>query len=104
MVSVVAVLALTQCGPAASSCPDGGTRLTYENFGAAFINVHCVQCHGPSRTEKGIALNTASLVRSHAEVSNLAAGVGTSMPPPQSAQPTPAERADLAQWLSCGAP
>ena len=102
--AVTALVALTRCGPGAPSCPDGGTTLTYANFGAAFINVYCVQCHGPARTEKGIALNTASLVRSHADVCTLAAGVGTSMPPAQSAAPTADERKDLAQWLSCGAP
>lgn len=102
--SAFAFLGLTQCGPGAPSCPDGGTALTYESFGAPFMTTYCIQCHGTALSEKGVTLHTAALVRQFSIQANLSAGVGTSMPPSQSLAPTTGERADLAQWLSCGAP
>lgn len=100
----LALTLLFNCGPGLPACPDGGTTLTYDNFGAAFMTSHCIQCHGTARAEKGITLHTAALVRSFADASNAVAGVGTSMPPRDSAPTTAAERGSLAQWLSCGAP
>ncbi len=105
LIATGALLCLAGCGPSAPRCPDAGTTLTYENFGAAFMTTYCVDCHGPKKAEKDITLQTAPLVQTHAARSNDAAGVGTSMPPEDAGVfPTSTERAKLAEWLSCGAP
>ncbi len=98
-------LVLISCGPMANTaCPDAGTALTYDNFGADFMTGYCVSCHGVGRTEKNVALNTRALVLTWKSQVSSQAGQGTSMPPTGSTIPTQAERDQLVQWVSCGAP
>ncbi|MBS1150959.1 MAG: hypothetical protein H6Q89_2657 [Myxococcaceae bacterium] len=103
--SAVAVLALAGCGGAPlPACPDAGTALTYQNFGIGFMAGYCIECHGSGRTEKGLILTTPGAVRGHAEAVNAESGTGSAMPPRGSPLPSAAERAQLVEWLSCGAP
>ncbi len=97
---------LAGCGAAGSAavCPDAGTALTYDNFGAGFMSVYCVRCHGPALQEKNLRLETVALVRTNARAGLAYAGTGTSMPPADAAIPSVEDRAKLTQWLACGAP
>ena len=104
LASIWALSALAACGAPPAVCPDGGTTLTYENFGRGFTATYCLQCHGGDRVEKGVNLSTIALVRTHANAVESAAGPGGSMPPPESLAPSTAEREQLVQWLSCGGP
>ena len=104
LLSLLAPLGLLHCGPAPASCPDGGTGLTYDNFGRTFMTAYCIACHAGARVEKGVLLNSASSVRTFASQSNAQAGVGASMPPPGVPAPTATERQQLSQWIGCGAP
>ena len=50
MVALAVLLGTTACKTettlAEYPCPPGGTRLTYETFGAAFMGQSCQTCHG----------------------------------------------------------
>ncbi|WP_163999205.1 c-type cytochrome [Pyxidicoccus caerfyrddinensis] len=97
-------------------CPTGGTQLTEQNFGRAFLDTYCTRCHSSTRT--GAARNGAPVgfdwdliasVRAHAEEMNEEAGanadgsVNTEMPL-NDPRPSDAERRQLSEWLVCGAP
>ncbi|MBK7401743.1 MAG: c-type cytochrome [Myxococcales bacterium] len=86
------------------ACPPGGTTLTYANFGKAFVDGYCVRCHGGPNGYSSRALNTVESIRaSAARVYTNATGDNPPMPPGPD-DPTPEERAKLAEWLACGAP
>jgi hypothetical protein len=119
---LVLLVSLTACDPslyadnAASSsgalvsgatCPDGGTSLTYTNFGQSFMATECTSCHGTARAEGGVRLDTQSSVQSNASLIDSVAGAGpngvrTSMP--QGGSVPTATREELSTWLACGAP
>jgi uncharacterized membrane protein len=110
---VVAIsLVLSACGGGSSgatgaTCPDGGSALTYENFGQPFMTNYCVRCHAAGDVSGGVSLDTQSSVQSHiAQIDGQAAAsanvVNTSMPEGGSA-PSDAERIQLGEWLACGA-
>ncbi len=97
-------------------CPSGGTQLTEQNFGRAFLDTYCTRCH--SSTLTGAARNGAPVgfdwdviaaVRTHAEEMNEEAGanadgsVNREMPL-NDPRPSDAERRQLSEWLACGAP
>lgn len=87
-----------------ASCPDGGTQLSYENFGQPFFSAWCVECHGGPHGHSSRAFNTAELIRS-ANPRIFANATGTNAPmPPGPREPSAIERAELAEWLACGAP
>lgn len=98
------LLTLAGCGAGVPACPDAGTPLTYSSFGSGFMSVYCVPCHGPSRTEKGFNVSTLSLVQSNDSAIVSHAGTGSDMPPSDSLLPSATERAQLTEWISCGAP
>jgi mono/diheme cytochrome c family protein len=104
LVLLVLSLASFSCGggATASACPTGGTALTYANFGQSFMSTHCISCHGAGRAEKGVSLASQALVQSHATA--VESTVASGAMPPSGASPTAAERAQLAEWLACGAP
>ena len=87
-------------------CPDTGTELTYENFGAGFLADNCNRCHseGKSGAPRKFRFDTLDEVRSHDErIFIRAAGPNVTMPP--GPEDPPAESRDqLAEWLACGAP
>lgn len=101
--------------PTESECPPGST-LTYDNFGKAFMESYCTQCHhsalrGEARmgapsfhdfdTQQGV-----KVVDEHVDMTTASgpAATNTSMPPKGYALPTLAEREQLGEWLACGVP
>jgi uncharacterized membrane protein len=109
---LVALAALgIACGPTLvhTPCPDGGTRLTYQNFGATFMDSWCQSCHGSRAVNRAGApgefiFDTVDEVRQHAaRIFVRAAGTNDSMPPGPDDPPL-ADRDQLAEWLACGAP
>ncbi|MEO8701840.1 MAG: c-type cytochrome [Kofleriaceae bacterium] len=87
-------------------CPESGTPLTYDNFGAGFMADNCNRCHSEAKSGAPRAFNfdTVEAVRDHADrIFARAAADNVSMPPGPD-DPPPAEREQLAEWLACGAP
>jgi uncharacterized membrane protein len=90
------------------ACPTGGTQLTYDNFGRHFMDTWCQPCHGSTSTNRQGApgefiFDTQAQVQHWAaRIYVRSAGPNDSMPPGPT-DPTPAERAQLADWLACGA-
>jgi uncharacterized membrane protein len=97
-------------------CPSGGTQLTEQNFGRAFLDTYCTRCH--SSTLTGAARNGAPVgfdwdriesVREHAKQMNEEAGanadgsVNRDMPL-NDPRPSDDQRRQLSEWLACGAP
>jgi uncharacterized membrane protein len=105
--SLVALVAA--CGGAntidSKSCPTAGTKLSYANFGQAFVSKYCGGCHTGGSSRGGVSIDSqANVQKWKADVFKQAAGSNTSMPPSGSTAPTQAERDQLAEWLACGAP
>ncbi|MBS1123580.1 MAG: hypothetical protein H6Q90_5808 [Deltaproteobacteria bacterium] len=87
-------------------CPDAGTQLTYESFGAVFFADHCNRCHSEAKNgaPENYRFDTADEIRTLADrIFIRAAGPNVTMPPGPKDPPT-AERDQLAEWLACGAP
>lgn len=115
-ISTVVVLAalglVAACGgegeEITASCPTEGTTLTYDNFGKAFFDTYCNSCHsaeGAARqgAPSGDVFDTQdAIVGDKGEIYEVSAGSNPSMPP--GGGPSDAERAQLAEWLACGAP
>lgn len=91
------------------ACPTGGTTLTYENFGADFMDRYCQSCHGSNATDRAGApgeyiFDTPDQVKRHAaRIFARSAEENDSMPPGPD-DPALEERMKLAEWLACGAP
>jgi uncharacterized membrane protein len=86
-------------------CPESST-LTYESFGQSFMADYCNRCHseGKSGAPRAFRFDTVDEVRAHADrIFARAAGANVSMPPGPDDPPAD-ERAQLAEWLACGAP
>ncbi|MEQ8273473.1 MAG: cytochrome c [Deltaproteobacteria bacterium] len=85
------------------------TELTYDNFGAAFLNAHCQTCHGAIGSDRRGAplaydFGTAELARAYKDrIYVRAASVNTTMPPGPD-DPSEEAREQLAEWLACDAP
>lgn len=96
--------------PATSLVCNQGTYLTYDNFGAGFLDTYCVSCHHSSLAEEyrlgaplEVNFDTSKLAQLwRASILVKAASEGATMPPNQNV-PTQ-ERKDFADWLNCGAP
>jgi uncharacterized membrane protein len=106
------LLMLVACDPAPvtiDEMPCTGTTLTYDNFGAAFLNENCNTCHSASTGDRhgapaSFTFDTLDEVRAHKDrIFVRAAGPNTSMPPGPVDPPSEA-RDRLAEWLACGAP
>ena len=92
-------------------CPDGGSELTYENFGKKFMQDYCLSCHSvDSQDRKGApgdhnfdTLADVDLMKAHIDQY---AGSGpdatNTMMPKADPKPTMAERQQLSEWLACG--
>ena len=91
-----------------ATCPPSSS-LTYANFGKRFLDDRCQWCHRSDVTDRHgappeIVFDTLDDVHEHLERIYLrAAGPNTTMPPGPDDPPAD-ERAQLAEWLSCGAP
>lgn len=90
-------------------CPPGGTQLTYQTFGRAFLDANCNGCHSAEagyRNGAPSSFRFDTLDDVHAHVDRIfvrAAASNTTMPPGPD-DPTPESRDQLAEWLACGAP
>jgi uncharacterized membrane protein len=90
-------------------CPQGGTKLTYDSFGAAFMATNCQVCHGQATdgrkgAPEGYDFGTLDAVRAKKDrIFARAAGDNVTMPPGPD-DPPEGERNKLAEWLACGAP
>ena len=118
-------------GPAQSgvTCPAGSTLRFLggsgpADFGRTFMTTYCDRCHATgvpqgagSGTRNGAPTNAnwddLCSIRDHLlqldqRAGTVAIGQSTRMPPPALSvgfpEPTDPERAQLSQWLSCGAP
>lgn len=107
---VASAVSLAACGgddgeDGLPACPEGGTELTYDNFGQAFFATHCTDCHSVG-SGQGEAENkpfeTLADIQAEAEaIYGQAGGANDIMPP--GGGPTAEERDKLTEWLSCGA-
>lgn len=105
-----------QVGPETGTvCPDGGTALTYENFGQEFVADFCLRCHsveveGDDREDAPSDHNfdTHFECMAFADHMDQKAGSGPESTneamPPSAPRPTTEQRAMLSEWLACGAP
>jgi len=108
-----AVLSLAACGGTehleGTSCPPGGTDLTYESFGQPFLDDHCQRCHAENAGNRNGApaiyvFDTRDdVIEWQRRIFARAAASNTSMPPGPDG-PGSGERELLAEWLACGAP
>jgi len=107
---VLVVMVAAVCGACVGTpigdhpCPPGGTKDTYENFGAGFFEEYCVRCHGGANGYSSRSFTTVDSIRQQKDrIFINAAGDNASMPPGPDG-PSQAERNRLADWLACGAP
>ncbi len=108
------LLVIAACDPAPVTidqmkCPPGGTMLTYDNFGAQFMNDNCNSCPSAQYAARhgapdNFRFDTLDEVRSHAARIFVDAAGPTPSIPPGPYDPPPDERERLAEWLVCGAP
>lgn len=98
-----------------ATCPPTST-LTYDNFGKAFMETYCTQCHHSELM--GAARNGApsfhdfdtlfgiKAVSDHIDQTTASgpAATNTGMPPEGEPQPSLAEREMLAEWIACDMP
>lgn len=91
-------------------CPDD-SELTWENFGEATMLTHCVGCHSENLAEGvgrghapvGVDFNTHALTRSWLDrIHARSADDNRTMPPVDTMSDE--TRAQLGDWLACGAP
>ncbi len=101
--------------PTGATCPDGGTALTYDEFGRPFFDDYCQRCHASTVT--GGARMGAPSTRTYDTIDDIrmqtadidersAAGpavINGDMPRGEP-RPTDEERFELGEWLACGAP
>lgn len=91
------------------ACPDGGTTLTYQNFGAQLFQTWCNKCHASDAEYRHgapdeVRFDTlAEIHKWKSRIFERAAADNDSMPPGP-AGPSREERDKLAVWLACGAP
>ncbi len=109
LIGAVVLVACKQTTLEDHPCPPGGTTLTYDNFGKAFIDTNCQRCHGGSTgyrdgAPSGYDFATLDAVRHwKSRIFVRAAADNTTMPPGPDDPPL-SEREKLADWLGCGAP
>ena len=101
---------------AADASPDATPidcqELTYDNFGQAFIEDYCLECHhsnleGFDRKDApaSIDFDTYDLVVRFAVSIKAISGTRPNMPPSFAmAAPSSEERMQLVQWIDCGVP
>jgi hypothetical protein len=85
-------------------CPQGGTTLTYQNFGSGFFAAWCIRCHGGPNGYSSRSFTTAFDIRANKDRIFVNAAADNAFMPPGPDGPTSKEREDLADWLACGAP
>lgn len=109
--AVALPLSMTTVACGGDDDDDGGTgvncddsTLTYANFGEQFFTSFCTDCHAPDAVvSQSPSLDSYDAVSAQADRANARAGIGLTMPPTEP-RPSAQERADLAEWVECGAP
>ena len=104
---LVALLGLFACVGSPMSdhpCPNGGTTLTYANFGKNFFGRWCVTCHGGANGYSGRSFTTLADIQANADRIYINAAGDNSFMPPGPDGPPHDQREQLADWLACGAP
>jgi hypothetical protein len=106
------LIGLGGCGPARTlesyPCPDGGTSLTYSNFGKNFLDRYCQTCHASDAPDRKGAPSAysfgdpESVQRHRVRIFERSAAENDTMPPGPDDPPL-ALRLELAEWLACGA-
>jgi hypothetical protein len=86
------------------ACPPGGTTLTYDNFGKGFFDAYCVRCHGGPNGYSSRAYTTLDAIRANKDRMFVNAAADNRSMPPGPDGPPDSARAELADWLACGAP
>ncbi len=102
--------------PTETECPPTST-LTYENFGKAFMEDFCTNCHSSTKVgedrngaTKDHDFDTLLGIRQVANHIDQTAAIGPAsanrnMPPEdETSQPADSDRERLAEWIACGAP
>lgn len=90
-------------------CPQGGTTLTYDNFGKAFLDGWCQSCHGSNSDNRNGAPGSYTFdtrdqaFKWRARIFARAADDNSSMPLGPHG-PSSEDRKKLGDWLACGAP
>ena len=84
--------------PTGSKCPADST-LTYQVYGQAFMQNHCVGCHGAFSTQEGVQASIDRIDRAAAAGPD---AVNTYMPDGEDLSES--DRKKLGEWLACGAP
>lgn len=85
-----------------STCPPAST-LTYANFGQAFMDQHCNDCHAGKEKP---SLTTQALVRANIAQIDKTSAAGpnaTNTGMPEDSSVSDADRKKLGEWLACGA-
>jgi cbb3-type cytochrome c oxidase subunit III len=105
--TILVAVALVSCGweeMSSHPCPDAGTTLTYETFGQPFFESWCISCHGGPNGYSSRSFTDLSTIRVQAaDIFRNAADDNATMPPGPNG-PSKADRDNLGEWLSCGAP
>ncbi len=90
-------------------CPEAGTPLTFDNFGAQFLNANCNTCHAASAGHRhgapeSYAFDTIDAVHAHRDRIFVRSAASNVSMPPGPEDPSAEDREKLAEWLACGAP
>jgi hypothetical protein len=90
-------------------CPEGGTTLTYQNFGQPLLDRWCNECHNAlledrQQAPEDVVFDSPLAVREWKERIFIRAALGNDSMPPGANGPSGADRQRLAEWLACGAP
>lgn len=110
---VVVVFGFVGCTPVDRGVNDPSEEpcgtLTYENFAADFFDSYCLRCHSEDLTglarsgaPSSVNFDTLDLIRERLDRIGIRAGSAGSMPPSEPF-PTSTERAQLLNWIDCGA-
>lgn len=75
--------------------------LTYASFGKGFLDKYCISCHGGTRAQSGVALDTLAGVQS-SKAKTKSEVASSSMPPLFQTAPSAAERTQFGMWIDCG--
>ena len=110
LLGATGLLASSGCGLfpelSSSTCPPGGTDLTFDDFGKPFLDKYCNYCHGADVLDRQSA-PPAYVFEKPEQIEKWAdriyirsAGANDSMPPGPD-DPPREERDKLAEWLAC---
>lgn len=88
--------------PTGATCPSNST-LTYENFGKAFFQANCLECHASKESPQ---FNTQEEIQAAKDEIDRAAASGpnaTNTYMPDESDVSDDDRKKLGEWLACGA-